>query len=367
MIPLVDLTKQYGLLRPKIDQALKRVMSQGDFVLGKEVELFEKEFATFCTTRYSVGVASGTDAILLALRALNIKKGDEVIVPANTFISTVLPIIYLGAKPVLVDINPETYTIDTRLVKRIITKKTRAIIPVHLYGQMAEMDSILRLAKQHHLFVIEDACQAHGAMYKGKMAGSFGDIGCFSFYPGKNLGAYGDGGAITTNSNILADHIRILRNIGQTKKYHHTLLGYNSRLDTLQAAILRVKLIYLDRWNAKRRSHAELYDKLLSEIHISGQKILNGHTSNHHLYVVRVKRRNALISFLKTKGIQCGIHYPIPLHLQKSLNFLGYKKGDFPIAEQSAREIISLPMFPELTRQEIHSVVAQIRTFYYHS
>lgn len=367
MIPLVDITKQYRQLRLQIEPALEKVMSKGDFILGNEVKLFEKDFAAYCNTQYAVGVASGTDALLLSLRALGVGTGDEIIVPANTFISTVLPIIYLGAKPIFVDINPVTFIIDEQKIEKAITKKTKVILPVHLYGQIAEMDIIIKLAQKYKLFIIEDACQAHGALYKGKRAGGFGDIACFSFYPGKNLGAFGDGGAITTNHKRIAKKIQILRNIGQDKKYHHMQLGYNSRLDTMQAAILRIKLPYLDRWNIKRKSHAKLYGKLLSNIGIRTPQESTYSTSNHHLYVIRVKKRNQLLMCLKDKNIYCGIHYPMPLHLQPSLKFLGYKKGDFPQTENAAREIISLPMYPELTSKEIHSVVAQIQKFYYHS
>lgn len=364
MIPLVNIVRQDKTLQPEIFSAMQKTTRRGDFILGEDTAHFEREYAKYCGVRYAVGVASGTDAILLALRALGIGKGDEVIVPANTFISTVLPIIYLGAKPVLVDINPDTYNIDIQKIEQRITKHTKVILPVHLYGQIAEMDAITRIAKKHRLFVIEDACQAHGALYKKKKAGSFGDIACFSFYPGKNIGAYGDGGAIVTNNRRLAQKIRILRNIGQKSKYLHTVKGYNSRLDTLQAAILRIKLHHLDSWNRERRKIAVYYNrKLRGSLFITPVERKES-VGNYHLYVIRVKKRNALLAYLHKKGIGAGVHYPIPIHLHKALCDIGYKKGDFPITEKYAKEILSLPIFPGLTRRECDLIIGRIRNFY---
>ncbi len=364
MIPFIDLKRQFSFLGPEIEASIKKVMEKGDFILGHEVTLFEKEFAGYCQTKYAVGVANGTDAILLALKTLGIGPSDEVIIPVNTFIATALPIVNLGAKPVFVDVDKNTYNIDVDKIEEKITKKTKAIIPVHLYGQIANMKKIMSIARKHKLYVIEDACQAHGSEYKGKRAGSFGDIGCFSFYPGKNLGAYGDAGAITTNNKNLSEKIKILRNVGQKEKYHHIELGHNSRLDTVQAAILRIKLPHLNIWNEKRRQHVALYKKLLSVLDIVLPYEPNENLSNYHLYVVRVKKRDDLLSYLKEQGIYCGIHYPIPLHLQKCLASLGYKEKDFPIAEHQAKEIISLPMFPELKEKEIELITNHIKKFY---
>ena len=363
-IPLVDLKTQYLSLKPKIDQAIQRVIDNTDFILGKEVELFEKEFASFSEAKYGVGVASGTDALHLSLLALGIGSGDEVITAANTFVATVLAISYTGAKPVLVDINPDNYNLDVSLLKKAITKKTKAVIPVHLFGQPADMDPIMEVAREHNLKVIEDACQAHGAEYKGRRLGSIGDIGCSSFYPGKNLGAYGDGGMVLTNDEEIAQKVRMLRNYGSRIKYYHEFKGFNSRLDTIQAAILRVKLKRLDRWTEKRRKHAKKYNELLRKMEVVTPK--EGGYAKHvyHLYVIRVKERDGLLKCLKSKGIFAGIHYPIPIHLLGAYQDLGYKRGDFPVTEQITKEIISLPMYPELKENGIKYIVDNIKTFY---
>lgn len=364
MIVLVDLQRQYKQIKKDIDSAIKRVTSKGNFILGDEVKIFEEKFANYCNAKYAIGVASGSDAILLSLKSLNIGPGDEVITVANTFISTVLPITYLGAKSVLVDIDPKTYNIDTAKIESKITKRTKAILSVHLYGQPCDVDVINALARTHKLFVIEDACQAHGAIYKGKKIGNLSDLSCFSFYPGKNLGAYGDGGMITTNNKKLAEKIKILRNIGQKEKYFHIEKGYNSRLDTIQAAVLLAKLIYLDKWNERRRKIAGLYNSLLNKLDIIVPYEPDNVKSNYHLYVIRAKKRDELFEFLKKNNIFCGIHYPIPVHLQKCMKELGYKKGDFPIAEKYAKEILSLPIFPELTEKEVKYIVGTIKRFY---
>lgn len=364
MIPLVDIVAQDKKIQSLIKHAINKVIQKGDFILGDEVKHFENEFAKYCNVKYAVGVASGSDAILLALRALKIKKGDEIIVPANTFISTVLPIIYLGAKPILVDINPNTYNIDVSKIEKAITDKTKVILPVHLFGQVAEMDRIMKIAKKHKLSVVEDACQAHGSVFNKKKAGSFGDVSCFSFYPGKNLGAYGDGGMITTNKKRVADRVRLLRNIGQKQKNVHTEKGYNSRLDTLQAAILRIKLSYLNSWNKERRKLAIYFSKKLRGLPIAIPQEEKRSISNYHLYVIRAKKRDKLLYYLHKKKIFAGINYPVPIHLHKALSDLAYKRGDFPIAERYAKEILSLPIFPGLTKKQADKISLEIRNFY---
>jgi len=364
MIPLVDIVRQDRKLQPKIIRAIRKITKKGDFILGQEVELFERDFANYCGVKFAVGVSSGSDAIMLALRAIGIKPGDEIIVQANTFISTVLPIIYLGAEPVLVDINPDTYNIDVNKIEKKITKKTRAIFPVHLYGQICEMDKISKIAKKHNLFVIEDAAQAHGSTLNNKKAGTFGDIACYSFYAGKNLGAYGDGGAVVTNKKKFADKIRILRHIGQAKKYIHIEKGYNNRLDTIQAAILRIKLRELDKWNKERRRIAKYFNKQLRNFVLAIPIEIPGSQSNYHLYVVRVNNRDKLLACLHKNKIYAGIHYPNPIHLHKALSDLPYKKGDFPISEKHAKEILSLPIFPYMSTKEADIIVKTIRKFY---
>ncbi len=364
MIPLVDIVRQDKKIQPQIFSAIRKITQRGDFILGQEVELFEKEFAKYCGMKYAVGVSSGSDAIMLALRAIDIKPGDEIIVQANTFISTVLPIIYLGAKPVLVDINPHTYNIDVNKIEAKITKKTRAIFPVHLYGQICEMDKILKIAKKHKVFVIEDACQAHGSTLNNKKAGAFGDIACYSFYAGKNLGAYGDGGAVVSNRKKFADKIRILRHIGQAKKYIHIEKGYNNRLDTIQAAILRIKLRELDKWNRERRRIANYFNKHLKNFALAIPIEIPGSQSNYHLYVVRVNSRDKLLAYLHKNKIYAGIHYPSPIHLHRALSDLPYKKGDLPISEKYAKEILSLPIFPYMSIKEADIIVKTIRKFY---
>ena len=363
-IPLVSLKKQYLTIKKEIDGMIQNVLNNGQFILGKNVKNFERKFADYCGSKYAIGVNSGTNALFLSLLACGIKKGDEVITVPNSFISTVLAISYTEARPVFVDIDPNTYNIDVLKIEKKITNKTKVIIPVHLYGQPADMDPIIKIAKKYNLKIIEDACQAHGAEYKNKKVGTIGDIGCFSFYPTKNLGCYGDGGIITTNNKKIAKKILLLRNYGQRKKYHHDIIGHNARLSELQAAILRIKLKYLDMWNAKRREHAKQYNKLLSDIHsIKMPTEINSSKSVYHLYVIRTKKRNKLQQFLFKKGIITEIHYPIPIHLQKAYCDLGYAKDDFPRTEICAKEIISLPMYPELTNKEINYVCNTIKKF----
>lgn len=364
-IPLVNLSKQYKYLKSDIQKAIKPVFANSSFILGSQVGEFEKSFASYCGVKYCIGVASGTDALLLALRAFGVGPGDEVITQANTFIATVLPILYLGAKPILVDCNPQTYQINVTQIEKVITKKTKCIIPVHLYGYPAPMYEVIRIAKKHKLFVLEDACQAHGASINGKMCGSFGDIAAFSFYPGKNLGAAGDGGAIVTNKKSLADSILMMRNVGQSEKYKHDIIGYNSRLDTIQASILSVKLKHLNRWNESRRQLAELFTKHLNGLPVVTPPLSsNGNLANHHLYVIRTKKRDSLKKYLQDNEVSCGIHYPIPVHLQKSMMVLNYKKNSFPLTELYAKQLLSLPMFPDLTKKEVLYVCSLIRTYF---
>lgn len=359
-IPFVDLATQYRSIKADVDAAVLRVLERGDFILGQDVTAFEQEFAAYCETSHCLGVANGTDALKLALQACGIGPGDEVISAAHTFIATTLAITECGATPVLVDCDPDYYLIDVAKIEAAITPKTKAILPVHLYGQCADMDPILAIAKKHNLVVVEDACQAHGARYKGKRAGSIGDIAAFSFYPGKNLGAYGDGGAITTNRADLAERIKLLRNYGQRVKYHHDEKGGNSRLDSVQAAVLRVKLRHLDDWNAARGRAAEEYGKALAGKGLGLPKIAPYSTHVFHLYVVQTNDRAGLQKALDAAGAQHGIHYPIPIHRQPAMADLGYAEGAFPVSERVAPLILSLPMFPELTKEQIGRVAAAI-------
>jgi dTDP-4-amino-4,6-dideoxygalactose transaminase len=366
-IPFVDLKAMQEPLMDEIEGAISQVLKNTAFILGEEVSLFEEAFASLCETDFAVGVDSGTSALDLALRAFDIGPGDEVITVANTFIATTLAITSTGAQPVLVDIDPETYNIDVAAVEAAITERTKAIIPVHLYGQPAEMDPILELAKEHDLIVIEDACQAHGARYKGRRAGSMGHAAAFSFYPAKNLGAAGDGGMVVTSDEAIDHKLRMLRNYGQPKKYHHDVIGYNRRLDALQAALLRVKLPYLDSWNTARRTHADLYSHLLADSAAVVPAVPDHVEPVWHLYVIRVEDRDGLQSFLSERGISTGIHYPIPIHLQPAYASLGYAEGDFPITERFAKQILSLPMYPDLEPDMIKYVVEQIQRFSGHS
>lgn len=359
-IPFVDLATQYRSIKAEADAAVLKVFERGDFILGQDVTAFEQEFAAYCEVSHCLGVANGTDALKLALQACGIGPGDEVISAAHTFIATTLAITECGATPVLVDCEPDYYLIDVSKIEAAITPKTKAILPVHLYGQCADMDAILAIARKHNLVVIEDACQAHGARYKGKRAGSIGDIAAFSFYPGKNLGAYGDGGGITTNRADLAERVKLLRNYGQRVKYHHDVKGGNSRLDTVQAAVLRVKLRHLDDWNAGRANAAAEYEKALAGKGLGLPKIAPNTTHVFHLYVVETDDREGLQKKLDAAGAQHGIHYPIPIHMQPAMADLGYKAGAFPVSERVAPRILSLPMFPELTKEQIARVAAAI-------
>jgi dTDP-4-amino-4,6-dideoxygalactose transaminase len=346
-IPLVDLKAQYRAIQPEIDKALRRVIERADFILGADGEAFEQEFAAYCGVEHAVGCGSGTEALHLAHIALGIGEGDEVIMPAMTFVATALAITMCGARPVLVDVDPDTALIDPAAVANAITAKTRAILPVHLFGQCADMDAISNIARHHNLRVIEDAAQAHGAYINGVKAGALGDIGCFSFYPGKNLGAYGDGGLVTTNDAGIADKLRLLRNLGSRKKYEHELMGMNSRLDTMQAAVLRVKLRYIDQWNAARRRYAAAYDMALEPLrHIRRTRYNAG--SIYHLYVIRNDNRDNALAALNAAGIGASIHYPAAVHELEAFRWLGYLPGSFPVAESWARTCLSLPIYAEL-------------------
>ena len=360
-IPFVDLKAQYRQIQDEVDPAVLAVMQRGDFVLGGAVTEFERAFADYCGVKYCVGVDSGYSALEMIVRAYDIGPGDEVITAANTFIATVLAISNAGATPVLVDCDPETYNIDAAKIEAAITSRTKAIMPVHLYGQIADMDAILAIARKHNLYVFEDAAQASGARYKGRRAGSLGHAAAFSFYPGKNLGAYGDGGAVTTNDPDVAEKIRLLRNIGQKIKYFHEIKGFNHRLDTMQAAVLGVKLPYLDGWNASRRRAAATYADLLADLPLITPTTTDDTEHIFHLYVVRVADREALMDDLKSKGIATGLHYPIPIHLQPAYAELGYKRGDFPVTEEYAELILSLPIFPELDDDKVTYVTDAIR------
>jgi dTDP-4-amino-4,6-dideoxygalactose transaminase len=364
-IPFLDLKNQYKVIKEEIHAAIGEVMENTAFAGGPFVARFEQDFAKFCNCKHAIGVGNGTDALWLSLLALGVGPGDEVITVPNTFIATAEAITYCGAKPLFVDVDEKTYNMNPSLLERAITPKTKAVIPVHLFGQPADMDPILAVAKAHGLYVIEDACQAHGAQYKGREAGSLGQTGCFSFYPGKNLGAYGEAGAVVTNDDAVADKIRMYRDHGQAKKYYHDVVGWNARMDGIQGAVLGVKLKYLAGWNEARREHAKEYARLLSPL----QEIIRPFEAEYakhvyHIYAVRIKQRDRLMAFLAEKGIACGIHYPVPIHLQNAYRFLDLDAGSFPVAETCAEEFLSLPMFPELTLEQMNHVVRGIKEFY---
>jgi dTDP-4-amino-4,6-dideoxygalactose transaminase len=371
VVPFFNLTRQYQGIKDEILSATQRVYEKGRFILGEEVSAFEKEFSHYCGVRYGVGVGSGTDALYLALKAAGIGEGDEVVSVANSFIATALAISFAGAKPLFVDIDPKTYTMDPNslelLLKRQRAKgsrrKIKAILPVHLYGHPADMDSIMEIANRYDLVVIEDACQAHGAKYRNKKVGSLGIMGCFSFYPTKNLGGYGDGGMVVTTYQKYDQKLRLLRCYGERKKYHHILKGHNSRLDEIQAALLRVKLKYLDQWNEERRRKAEIYTEQLSPLGVVCPLEKKGAKHVFHLYAIQTKKRNSLQAFLKKRGIDTLIHYPIPIPFQKAYQELGYRGRDFPLTDQWSRKILSLPFFPEMKESEIEEVAQQIKIF----
>jgi dTDP-4-amino-4,6-dideoxygalactose transaminase len=346
--PFVDLAAQREGLGDALERACVEALARGDYILGADVGRFEEEFAAYCEVGHAIGVDSGTSGLELALRAHDIGPGDEVITVANTFVATAFAISHTGATPVLVDADPVTYTLDASLIADAVSPRTRAIMPVHLYGQPADMTAIEAAADAHDLVVIEDACQAHGARARGRRVGGFGNAAAFSFYPAKNLGAQGDGGIVVTDDEIVAERLRRLRNYGEVRKYRSETIGYNRRLDTLQAAMLRVKLPHLDQWNEARRHHAARYDALLAELPISRPTRRAGVEHVWHLYVVRVQDRDGVREQLSARGIETGVHYPVPIHLQPAYCHLGYQRGDFPVAEGYADEVLSLPMYPEL-------------------
>lgn len=363
-IQLVDLRAQYDSIRAEIDPAVAKIIDNASFIMGKPVQAFELEFATYCETTHAVGCASGTDALYLAMRAMDVGSGDEVITVPNTFIGTTEAITLAGARPVFVDVEETSGLLDPGALDAAVGERTAAILPVHLFGHPVRMDAVCEVAERHGLPVLEDAAQAHGARCRGRRVGSFGRVGAFSFYPGKNLGAYGDGGAIVTSSDELARKIRMIRNHGRTGKYLHEIEGINSRLDALQAAILSVKLTHLEEWNQRRRQIAARYCELLADVpELALPPIPSPDDAEPvwHLFVVRTPRRDALQQGLKEAGIACGVHYPIPLHLQPAYRHLGYKPGDFPVAERLAETSLSLPLYPELTTAQIERVAATLR------
>ncbi len=361
-VPFLDLKAQYRSIKDEIAAAIASVLENCDFVGGAAVEEFERDFAKFCQTVYAVGVSNGADALYLALRALEIGPGDEVITVPNTFIATASAISRTGASVRFVDVDPATLEMDAYQLEHAITPRTRAILPVHLYGQMPDMNAILAIAAQHQIPVIEDAAQAHGATFRGRVAGSMGVAACFSFYPGKNLGAYGDGGAVVTNDAELATRIRRLRDQGRDTKYEHLMIGYNHRLDTLQAAVLKVKLRHLSEWNARRREIAALYRQLLQDCPaVRPLAVAPGQEAVYHLFIVQVEQRERVQERLKQQGIATGIHYPVPLHLQPAYAFLGLRRGTFPVSEAAAERVLSLPMYAEMSNAMVEHVATALR------
>lgn len=355
-VPYLDLKAQYHSIKPEIDAAITGVLESAQFVLGPEVAGFEQDFAAYCGASQCIAVNSGTSALHLALLAAGVGPGDEVITVPFTFVASIAAVLYAGAKPVLVDIEPRSFTMDPAAIEAAITPKTKAILPIHLYGQTADMDPIMEVARRHGLIVIEDAAQAHGAKYKGRPAGSIGDMACFSFYPGKNLGAYGEGGAVTTSNPEYARTIRMLRDWGQERKYRHVLRGYNYRMEGFQGAILRVKLRHLEKWTEARRAIVGQYNEQLADCDI--QKPVEMPWARHvfHVYTIRTEDRDGMHAALTEQGIQTGIHYPVPAHLQPAYSDLGYERGAFPVSEKAADEVLSLPLYPELTDEQIRKV-----------
>lgn len=361
-VPLLDLVAQYEEIKPEMDAAIQRVVSSGYFILGPEVKAVEEEVAAYLGVDYGIGVASGTDALLLALRALDIGPGDEVILPAYSFFATVGVILHVGATPVFVDVDAQDYCIDIAQTRTAVTDKTKALIPVHLYGQAADMDAINKIAKEHNLSVIEDNAQAFGAEYKGRKTGAMGDIGCISFFPSKNLGAYGDGGMVVTNNPELAEKVRMLRMHGWKKKYFPEMLGYNSRLDAIQAAVLRTKLPHLDRWNEGRRAVAHQYSAALANVeNIQTPYEAPNRKHVYHLYILQVPNRDELQARLKEAGIGTSVYYPQPLHLAEPCREFGYREGDFPVAERASAETIAIPVYPEMSAEQIEYVVNMVK------
>jgi dTDP-4-amino-4,6-dideoxygalactose transaminase len=364
-VPFLDLRKQYGAIKDEIGTALQEVIDTCAFAGGPMTKAFESLFAPYCDCEFAIGCGSGTEALWLALIASGVGPGNEVITTPSTFIATSEAISFCGATPVFVDVVESTCNMDPSLVEAAITPETKAIIPVHLYGQMADMDPLMEIAARHNLAVVEDACQAHGATYKGRRAGSIGNAGCFSFYPGKNLGAYGEAGAVVTGDQGLAEKMAAFRDHGQVKKYFHNIVGWNSRMDGFQGAVLGVKMKYIDAWTRQRQEKAALYSQLLAGIEgVELPALMDGAESVYHLYVIQTDRRDELQAYLKDHGIDTGLHYPIPLHLQEAYSGLGYKAGDFPVAERAAGRILSLPIYPELQEGQIRYVSEKIREFF---
>lgn len=373
-VPFLDLKLQYQSIKPEIDAAIQQVIDNSAFILGKAVSDFEKGFATAHSVKHCIGVSSGTDANHLALWSLGVGPGDEVIIPANTFVATAWGATLCGAKPVFVDCLPDGYTIDTAKVEKAVTRKTKAIVPVHLYGQAADLDPLAKIAKKHKLFLVEDAAQAHLAQYKGKLVGGLSEVASFSFYPGKNLGAFGEAGAVTMNNEQLAINIKMRREHGQSEKYHHEVLGHNYRMEGIQGAVLSVKLKYLEGWTEKRRAVAALYKKLLGDVEqIVLPKEMPYAKHVYHLFVIRIREekrdkreetRNGLMRYLNENGVGTGLHYPVPLHLQNCFKNLGYKKGDFPVSEELAETGLSLPIYPEMSVEQTEYVCEKIRAFF---
>jgi dTDP-4-amino-4,6-dideoxygalactose transaminase len=358
-VPFLDLKAQYEPLKAEMHKAIDGVLDKCAYILGDAVGAFEKEFADYCGVKHAIAVNSGTSALHMALLASQIGPGDEVITVSHTFVATTAAILYAGAKPVFVDVEPKSLTMDPSLVEKAITARTKALLPVHLYGQPADMSALMAIAKKHGLKLIEDACQAHGAQYNGIRTGSMGDLGCFSFYPGKNLGAYGEGGAVTTNDAEYAKRIRMLRDWGQDRKYNHLLKGYNYRMDGIQGAVLGVKLRHLEDWTEARRRHAARYNELLKGVVVPTE--LPGRRHVYHVYAIRVPKRDEFQNALTKKAIQTGIHYPIPVHLQPAYAELGYRAGQLPQTEAAANETLSLPMYPELTPELQDQVIGAVK------
>jgi len=363
-IPLMDLKKQCAPIKAQLDDAVKGILDSQQFVLGEEVKKLEERIASFCGVQYAIGVNSGTDALILALDAMGVKGGDEVITTPFTFIATGEAIARLGAKPVFVDIDPGTFNINPALIEEKITGKTKAILPVHLYGLSVDMDPIMKIAKKHKLRVLEDCAQAIGSEYNGKRVGSMGDAAAISFYPGKNLGGFGDGGMVITRDEGIYKKVKLLRNHGSSQKYYHEVVGYNSRLDNLQAAILNIKLTHLDSWINKRIENAIFFNETLKECPIVTPYIAKGYKHSFHLYVLRTERAKDLTDYLNENGIEARAYYPVPLHLQECFKYLGYKPGDLPESEKLARESLAIPVYPELTKEEKSYIVDKIKQFF---
>ncbi len=360
-VPFIDFSRQNEAIKPEVDAGWSSVIAKSAFIMGPQVKSFEGEFAQYCGVKYALGVNSGTDALYLALSALDIGPGDEVILPTHTFIATALCVSYTGATVKLVDIEDETYNICPEALARAVTPKTKAIIPVHLYGQMANMDEIRAIADKNGIAIVEDACQAHGSKYKGVRSGAIGRAGCFSFYPTKGLGAWGDGGAVITNDDKVKYMVEMLRDYGRTDRYSHKMKGFNSRLDTMQAVVLSAKLKHLDEWNGMRQNIAAVYARELEAIGVAVPQVAPNRDHVYQTYAIRVKNREHVMESLKAKGVPSLIHYPIPIHLQEAYADAGYKAGDFPVAEKVAAEILSLPLFPHMTEAQVREVVQALK------